>query len=172
MRNKPNLINKRFGKLLIISSAELDKSRRRRWNCKCDCGKTSISLEKNLLSNNSKSCGNCHTAGEIQGQYWCSILYNAKVRNIEVQISSNDAWNLFLKQDRKCALSGEPLFIKVKKNSKVLIKGNASLDRIDSSKGYTLDNIQWVTIKIQKMKNNLSDSEFIQICKQIASYNV
>ena len=49
--------------------------------------------------------------------------------------------------------------------------GTASLDRIDSTKGYTKNNIQWVHKTINKMKNVLHDEEFIQWCNLIANYN-
>ena len=46
-----------------------------------------------------------------------------------------------------------------------------SIDRIDSSKSYTVDNIVLTTITINTMKSNLSVNEFIGICKQIAAAN-
>ena len=48
--------------------------------------------------------------------------------------------------------------------------GTASLDRIDSSKGYTIDNVQWVHKKVNMMKKDMSDSEFIAWCNEISSY--
>lgn len=44
-----------------------------------------------------------------------------------------------------------------------------SIDRIDSSKSYTTDNVVLTTIIINTMKNNLSIEEFINVCKQIAA---
>lgn len=46
-----------------------------------------------------------------------------------------------------------------------------SIDRINSSKSYTTDNVVLTTITINTMKSNLPISEFIDICKQIASAN-
>ena len=48
--------------------------------------------------------------------------------------------------------------------------GTASLDRIDSSKGYTKDNVQWVHKDINYIKRDLSDSEFITLCKKVATH--
>lgn len=47
----------------------------------------------------------------------------------------------------------------------------ASLDRIDSSRGYEIDNIQWVHKDVNKMKMGLSQNEFIDICKIISKNN-
>lgn len=46
-----------------------------------------------------------------------------------------------------------------------------SIDRIDSSKSYTTDNVVLTTININTMKSDLPVSEFINICKQIAAAN-
>jgi len=43
----------------------------------------------------------------------------------------------------------------------------ASLDRINSSKGYTLDNVQWVHKTVNIMKQGLSDEDFKYWIKMI-----
>lgn len=43
-----------------------------------------------------------------------------------------------------------------------------SLDRINSSHGYTKDNIQLVLIKVNRMKSDFNQKEFIELCAQIA----
>jgi hypothetical protein len=49
-------------------------------------------------------------------------------------------------------------------------KGTASLDRIDSSRGYTADNIQWVHKHVNLMKRSFNEEYFINTCKQIVTY--
>jgi hypothetical protein len=46
----------------------------------------------------------------------------------------------------------------------------ASLDRIDSSKGYIKTNVQWVHKKVNKMKQDTSVDEFKHYCKLICEY--
>lgn len=73
-------------------------------------------------------------------------------------------WRLFLKQERKCALTDLLLtFEKQKRGEKT-----ASLDRIDSSKGYVNGNVQWVHKDINWMKNRFSQERFIEMCKLVA----
>lgn len=43
----------------------------------------------------------------------------------------------------------------------------ASIDRIDSSKGYIKGNIQIVHKTLNKMKLNMRDEEFIAICEEV-----
>lgn len=109
--------------------------------------------------------------GEIRGCYFNVVKRGAKQRNFEFSISIEDIWNLFLKQNRKCALSGVELFFG--QNDKAHKSGitTASLDRIDSNKGYTIDNIQWVHKWINLMKQDMHDVEFIDWCKLVTNYN-
>ena len=46
----------------------------------------------------------------------------------------------------------------------------ASLDRIDNSLGYTLENTQWVHQDLNFMKNKLPESKFINWCKIVSDY--
>jgi hypothetical protein len=70
---------------------------------------------------------------------------------------------LFLKQEKRCALSGEPLRFVPR------YAANASLDRIDSSLGYISGNVQWVHKDINIMKNVLSQKMFILICNKVSA---
>ena len=45
--------------------------------------------------------------------------------------------------------------------------GTASLDRIDSNKGYVTDNIQWVHKDINYMKSDLDEQQFIHYCRLV-----
>jgi len=95
----------------------------------------------------------------------CVVKKDKKSRKaLEISITIEDAWDLFLKQDKKCALTGLLLKIDIKSN------GTALLDRIDSSKGYTIDNIQWVHKDINFMKKNYSQDYFIEMCKKVVEY--
>ena len=48
---------------------------------------------------------------------------------------------------------------------------NISIDRINSSLGYTKDNVQLVAAIVNRMKTDLPDSEFIKICSIITDNN-
>jgi hypothetical protein len=79
--------------------------------------------------------------------------------------------NLFLEQDQKCALSGILLEPWISNNKKQGRRMSASLDRIDSSKGYIVGNVQWVHKDINRLKWDLSQEKFIELCKLVAEYN-
>ena len=92
------------------------------------------------------------------------INRHAVRRHISVSITMEDLEKQFLKQSGRCALSGEILTFGSHDHRTTW---NASLDRIDSSRGYTKDNVQWVTKSINDMKGSLNEQDFINICKQV-----
>lgn len=85
-------------------------------------------------------------------------MNGAKTRNIPVEVDFDYVASLFTDT---CRLSGLPID-----------KRSGSIDRIDSSKGYIEGNIQWVHKDVNKMKNNLPQDRFVELCKLIGEHNV
>lgn len=110
---------------------------------------------------------------EIAGTRWSSYQKGAQARGFVFEITIEHAWDLFLKQERRCAISG--MFIDFDMSLDNLRKygyqsGLASLDRIDSKQGYVVGNIQWVHKLVNRMKMDLDEVEFFSIVKQISKY--
>jgi hypothetical protein len=169
-----DLTNKVFGKLTVIQNTGRRKSRRPIWACVCECGSQIEVLGKYLLNGDTKSCGcfskgNAHNRdaiGSITKSYWTPIERQAKRRGIPFEITREEAWALFEKQNQRCALTGVELKFSTNIRDQRGIH-TTSLDRIDSSKGYIIDNVQWVHKKINIMKNDLSTSDFIHWCELV-----
>lgn len=103
---------------------------------------------------------------DISGTYWGGLKKSAKERGFEFSINIKYAWDVFIAQEEKCALSGVPIgFNKQSQLFKSL--QTASLDRIDSSKGYIEGNIQWLHKTVNRMKWDLSEDDFIYFCRKI-----
>lgn len=124
--------------------------------------KEGIKIKKLYYSGPKNRCWNGYE--DISGRYWSAIRTNARRRGISLDITIEQAWELFLKQDKKCALTGLNLLISKEHNLKLI---TASLDRIDSTKGYTINNIQWVHKAVQAMKHVYSQDQYIQICYDV-----
>lgn len=145
--------------------------------CQCNCGKI-IRCKKTLVkSGRKKSCGCIQKETEyvskyIMRMYWTAFLLNAKTRNISVKIKPKELDNLLVKQNFKCKLSGLDISLP-KTSDEFLIERfwTASIDRIDSNKEYTKNNIQFVHKDINKMKMALDQNQFIEYCKLIANIN-
>ena len=174
-----NLLNQKFSHLKVIRLHENNKyPLKKRWLCLCDCGKQKITTGDCLIYGKTKSCGCSKSIPNIKNHNWRGykeislaffngIKRGAKSRKIKFNLTIKQIWNLFLKQNRTCSLSGMDLKFSFKN------RGNdrtVSLDRIDSSKGYTLDNVQWVHKKVNFMKLNMTDSEFVKTCNQITNF--
>lgn len=172
-----------FGKLRCIRVFNKDKSNKIRWMCSCECGKYKIVRTNDLMSGKIKSCGcykkyiNSIVGLESIGKGPCqtgkrspfksylkTILRGAINRNIEISINQEDLENSFKANGGICALSGVGIVMASAQFR------TASLDRIDSQKGYHLDNIQWVSKHLNVMKLDWEQKEFIQACETISKF--
>lgn len=160
-----DLTGKRFGKLFIVKEFKYEENdprwRIKRWICQCDCGNTKTLITERLTNGTSLCCGcTTHTkCGDISGEHFARIKNQAKIRNFEFNITIEQIWDLFLKQNKKCALSGVKIILE-RRTRKIKPNNTASLDRIDSNKGYTIDNVQWIHKDLNQMKMDMSESEF------------
>lgn len=184
--NFTDLTGRKFGELTVIKKSDrMTKWRGTLWECECSCGGKVIVSSNALTSGNNTTCKNknIHTnngklisdlrTGEIPNSHINAIKQNAIKRNIKYSLTSDYLWNIFLSQNRRCVLSGIELFFTKNNNtSKYRKETTASLDRIDSSKGYVKGNVQWVHKDINKMKLNKSDKEFIELCKICYLHNL
>lgn len=65
MNQKYNIIGQRFGRLTVISLSPIKKSRKLYWNCKCDCGNTTVVSGSNLRAGKVISCGCAHKYAKL-----------------------------------------------------------------------------------------------------------
>lgn len=110
------------------------------------------------------------TFGEIPNRMFTQIKRSAKRRGIEFDLDKDYIWELLIKQEFTCALSGQQIkFVKKLKNGDLDFERiTGSLDRIDSSKGYIRGNVQWVHKMINQMKWHFQEEEFIGMCELVA----
>ncbi len=147
----------------------------RKVKVECQCGYECDRVVMDLVKGRTKMCVECSKkskfrtsykgVGELSGAHITRIK-NGLVRRsktLTFEVSKEYLWRIFLKQNKKCALSGVDID---------LSKRTASLDRIDSSKSYIKGNVQWVHKVVNKMKMVLSQEEFINWCKLITNHNI
>jgi len=109
--------------------------------------------------------------GEITGTLWARIRGNAKTREISFAITVAEAWDLFLAQKRRCALSGRILIFSPHRSCIDPVVQTASLDRIDSSCGYVSGNLQWVHKDVNLAKRKLTNEAFVQLCEEVVRHH-
>ena len=178
MRKSVNISGKKFGNLLAIEYSHTDKVEYWKFNCEL-CGNIGVRRKPDVMCGKTLSCGCQKNVGmkngnwsgykEIDGRIYSHYKNNAKKRGIEFDITIEDMYKQFLLQNKKCPYTGYDLIL----SAKIIYRRTpktASLDRIDSTKGYIKENIQWVFKKINILKNDLSHDEFIKLCNVIAEH--
>lgn len=179
------MIGIQFGMLFVtdIVAVTNDSNKRTIYEaiCQCDCGNVHKCLASSIKAGRTASCG-CRrdqyqkTTGknsvqftgyeEISGKMYSNMKWKASKRGLIFDISIEYLWDLFIQQNKKCALSNIDLVF----SNKTSIN-TASLDRIDSKLSYLHKNVQWVHKRINMMKNVLSQTEFIYYCTKIGKHN-
>jgi hypothetical protein len=106
--------------------------------------------------------------GEISSVYFGFIKRSAKNRGIEFRVTIEEIWDLFVAQDRKCAITGLPISVAQHKGADKDELRSASLDRKESDKPYEIGNVWWVDKRINLMKRSSSMAEFVSWCQKIA----
>lgn len=165
-----DLNNKTFGCLKVVGySGKTDKRGSRLWDCICECGyQHAYPTGRLTCIKPRKSCIKCKRKNpehkkykDISYRFWSGLIDRSSLRSIEFSVSLEEAWELFVNQNERCALSDLPIKFGLQNHQ------TASLDRIDSSLGYTLGNVQWVHKHINYMKWKLSEKEFIELCGKV-----
>lgn len=150
-----------------------------KYKCRCEsCGTQSevdcYNLEKGISTRcfdcsmeDNKGSSNPAWSGykDVPKSYYTQIKNGAKSRGIHFDVTIEDLWDAWQKQEGLCALSGMQLTLGSKGAN---VEKGASLDRIDSNQGYTKNNIQWLHKHINLMKRNYEQEYFIGMCKMIA----
>lgn len=176
-------VGRTFGELTVVGVFK--SSTDQRWMCsfRCVCGTEGVKRLDGVINLRVPSCG-CLSrnrpamlaggnpafkgCGELRAVHVFNIKTGAVRRNIPFKLSQEYLWQLFLKQDRRCALSGMTLtFGRVH----FAHETTASLDRKDSSKGYVKGNVQWVHKDINRIKGSFGQEYFISLCQAIGDWS-
>lgn len=176
-KNIRDLTGQRFGRLVVKEQSKNHnkKTTRAIWFCECDCGNIKEYWAGALVEGLTVSCGcyrntfNWKGYEDISSCFWSSVLSTAKKYNREFNITREYVWDIFIKQNKTCNLSGLPIFFE-KSFSTKMGQQTASIDRIDSNKGYIDGNIQIVHKHINVMKTDFSQKEFIYYCSLVANF--
>ncbi len=180
-----NLSGKRYGKLVVISYShshiQPSGQKRAMWNVVCDCGTIKKVSTANLISKNTTSCGcvlrenlkkgnNKKEEGVADLNYkYLSYKSRAKRKKppLEFFLSKEDFRNIILKDCHYCGAKISPSYTRRRYNG---IFSSNGIDRINSLKGYILENCLACCALCNMMKNNLEYDNFINHVKRINEY--
>ena len=172
-----DITGQKFNSLTAVHPTRQVGHCRTLWMFKCDCGSTIEAHGSTVRYGKKVSCG-CHRPApdldtthvvgyaDIRSRYFRRAYRGAIERGLKFSITAEYAWEIFLAQNKKCALSNVPIVLSYRTEDQT-----ASLDRIDSSGGYIEGNIQWVHKDVNRMKSDFVQAHFIELCKAIAAHN-
>jgi hypothetical protein len=96
----------------------------------------------------------------------------SKKSNLKLDIDIEWLLNQYEMQKGKCALTGIDFTLSLNEDkSKKYIPFNPSIDRIDSSKGYTKDNVRLVCTIVNLALNSFGDETFKKMCTAYIKHN-
>lgn len=163
-----DVIGKRFGKLIAVRQVDdyiaPNGNRHKKFMCKCDCGKTTLTLKDHLVSGKTKSCGclrkeaskRMTTHGEIHTRLyriWGNMVNRCTNPN-------NPAWDNY---------GGRGIIVcdewRSYENFRDWARANGydnelTIDRINNDDGYYPDNCRWVSDRVQA--NNKRSNHLIE----------
>ena len=179
-------IGKKFHSLTVIEEVEpvpytsgKYPSVHRMVRAKCDCGKESVTALGPLIQGKTRSCGcakgrsgsKAHGwkgVGGVSGLKMQELRTAARVRGLPVTVDAAYLWKLYQRQHGRCAYTNFEITLPEAVKGKV-IRGTASVDRIDSQFGYIVGNVHWVHKDINPMKYDFTPSRFIELCKAVVN---
>ena len=188
-----DLIGKRFGKLTVTKRAPnyiSNGKKRTAYYALCDCGKETKTLAHRLANGLTKSCG-ClvSEAGHKRrgiyktepGQTGLNLKYKqyingAKKRNIQFELTIEDFQKL---TQMNCHYDGSPPKHVTKQSNTISNYPEAEahgvyisngLDRIDNTKGYTLENVVPCCKICNYAKHSLSQKEWEEWVERFVNF--
>lgn len=142
-------------------------------SCSMKFGNKTRSDKQSDWSNNPKNIENLINLNKsrVKEISFAYILRCAKKRFKDFNLNEEYLLEIWEKQNHKCPYTGLELILPTYSNVNTLdIETRASLDRIDSTKGYIIGNVQFVSTPINYLKNTMSDIQTKKFLKTISEF--
>ena len=177
--SKANLVDRtglRYGRLLVLKRTGNDKHRHTHWLCHCDCGNDVVVSGNHLHSEATQSCGCLRVERSLVAHLLPkgvtafnalvrSFKSDAKRRGLEWQLTDEQVRHLTKQRCHYCG--AKPSRIKRSKGSVGDYAYNG-VDRVDNTRGYTIDNVVSCCFTCNRAKNTMTLEEFrtwlVRIC--------
>lgn len=183
MNKIEDLSGRRFGRLLVQGFAGQGKHGNTKWKCKCDCGEEPT-VPRSCLTRKrgTRSCG-ClrkEVCSGLSKSRASSLPHGIASRNCAFShykhsaLHSGKAWELSVDEFSSlvssdcyyCGSGPSNLYHEPRNNGDFAYNG---LDRLDSLKGYTLDNVVPCCWTCNRMKSKMPLDNFLKHIERIHS---
>lgn len=176
MRIPPDIVGKNFGKWTVMEEADpayygKEHKPTLRWRCRCHCGNEAIHTRTSLLraASTSGGCKQCHHVGRRRPETLRNYLFQRYKTEAERRdypfCLTFDEFDALLKGT--CVYCGSPPSQVVKSAwDEFQYQG---VDRMDNTKGYTVENSVPCCEICNKMKRTFGPLFFVRHCKKVAA---
>lgn len=182
-----DLTGEKFGRLFVIKESDKRIGDRPTWLCRCDCGNTKEVSSQDLTTGRISSCG-CLKRGRISHKDRKLIptkslpninesprintkfsIYRSSARNrgLEFELSKEDFLNLITGECTYCGKKSETGFDLKSLSVHTTFLG---IDRVDNTKGYTINNVVSCCKLCNRMKMTLTKDEFLEQIARIYNH--
>lgn len=173
----------KFGRLTVIQEVEPDRHGFRMFKCQCDCGTVKVVRAVHSKSARAKSCGclirersveaakkkNTLPLGEANFRaLYADYKAKASKRNLDWNLSPEEFRELTSKPCRYCGTAPATEINKNRKLNGIYVCNG--VDRRDSTKGYTKENVVPCCRQCNTMKWDYSESEFLSKIREILAH--
>lgn len=184
----------KFGRLVVFEefAASTVRGKKRLVRCLCECGNEVLTSAGNLSSGNSRSCGRkgcparfesaakiarIRTPGthpfkhrnpgaQARNHIYLNYRTSAAKKGRAFEISRDEFHEL---TGRDCAYCGSPPSNRLKDKNGDGVFVYSGLDRVDPTRGYTMDNVVPACILCNRAKTNMSRDDFYAWVERVAS---
>lgn len=165
-----NLINQRFGKLVVLEVYER-KNNKVYWKCQCDCGNITNVIGSSLKNGECKSCGcigRCKgTSESAANSLFARYKKSAKSRMHDFSLTIEEFLFLTSQNCYYCGIKSKQVSKTSGKTGFYIYNG---IDRIDNNLGYTIENCVPCCKQCNIAKMNYSKDEFLAWAKRLSDY--
>lgn len=186
MKERENLIGRRFGRLVVKEKVENDSEGNAQYLCDCDCKNTIIVTEKSLLDKSVRNCG-CFNKTALQDDY--SAFHNERAFKVwryminRCYNPTSDPYKYYGARGITVCDEWRDDYLKFREflynngYDDQAPFGECTLDRVDNDKGYSPENCRLVPMRIQalnKTNNHRIDykGEFITVTEAAERNNL
>lgn len=144
-----DLTGQKFHKLMVLGLSKIDVDSRSYWVCQCDCGNSYEARRDHLLRGTVRSCGcllreagwehpNLGYGQSSLNKIFANYKWRAERKSLMFRLSKDQFENII---HMDCHYCGNPPSQISKVRYGIGETQYNGIDRIDSSKGYTIDNV-------------------------------
>ena len=161
------------GKDVVKLTAEINRRKRNGKNhfyCNSSCAGKHKTEHLKKYQNHFKEIKYVRQPDKYSDFRWYikQIKKGSKRKELSSDIDLEYLSQLWLTQNGQCAITKQKLILRTHYNYKIKQRPDmASLDRIDSDKGYIKGNVRFVCLMYNYAKNVYNDEEVIKFCKLV-----